>query len=124
MPRTLDQVIDGLAADERAEVEARTRELIAEETSLRALRRALGRTQAALANEMNVGQEAVSKIESRGDMYVSTLREFIAALGGELELSAQFPGRPPVRLGGLGEASVRRRRHSHSRYNRGKAAAE
>ena len=39
MPRTLDQVIDGLAADERAEVEARTRELIAEETSLRALRR-------------------------------------------------------------------------------------
>jgi hypothetical protein len=109
MPRSLDQIIARLPASERAKIEARAQELIAEEMSLRNLRRAMGKTQTALAKPLKIGQDAVSKIETRSDMYVSTLRDFIKAMGGELELVAQFPDRPPVRLEGLGTASLRRR---------------
>ena len=109
MRRTLNEVIAGLPEGERARVEARARGLIAEETSLRELRKALGKTQTAVAKRLKVGQDAVSKIETRGDMYVSTLRDVIKAMGGELQLVAQFPDRPPVRLEQLGAAGLRRR---------------
>ena len=109
MPRTLDVVIAALPEGERAKIEARARELIAEEMSLRSLRKAIGKTQTAVAKRLKVGQDAVSKIETRSDMYVSTLRDFIKAMGGELELVAQFPDRPPVRLEALGTAPARRK---------------
>jgi transcriptional regulator with XRE-family HTH domain len=66
--------------------------------SLQDLRKAVGKTQTAVAKRLKVGQDAISKIETRGDMYVSTLRGFIKAMGGKLELIARFPDRPPVRL--------------------------
>src|SRR6202030_4520305 len=112
MPRTLDQVIAKLPEGERAKIEARARDLIAEEMSLRNLRKAIGKTQTAVAKRLKVGQDAVSKIETRSDMYVSTLRNFIKAMGGELELVAQFPDRQPVRLDALGTAPARRKRQS------------
>src|SRR5713101_4954817 len=111
MPRTLDEVIAALPEGDRAQVEARARELIAEEMSLRELRKAIGKTQTTVAKRLKIGQDAVSKIETRGDMYVSTLRDFIRAMGGELELVAQFPGRPPVRLERLGTGPLRRKAH-------------
>ena len=67
MPRALDQVIDKLPEDERAKIEARAQELIAEEMSLRNLRKAIGKTQQAVAKRLKVGQDAVSKIETRSD---------------------------------------------------------
>src|SRR5438067_6328521 len=106
--RTLDQVIAGLPEKERVRIDARARELIAEQMSLQRLRKTIGKTQTAVAKRLKVGQDAVSKIETRGDMHVSTLRDFINAMGGELELIAQFPNRPPVRLKALGTASLRR----------------
>ena len=48
-------------------------------------------TQVELAQVLNVEQAAISKLENREDMYVSTLREYIRALGGELQLVAKFP---------------------------------
>src|SRR5260370_29355177 len=107
MPRTLDQVIADLPDGERAQIEARAQELIAEEISLRQLRKALGKTQTAVAKRLKVGQDAVSKVEARGDMYISTLRDFINAMGGELELLAHFPDRPPVRLKQLVTTTLR-----------------
>ena len=108
--RRLDQVIAALPAEERAKIDARARELIAEEMSLQRLRKAIGKTQTAVAKRLKVGQDAVSKIETRSDMHVSTLRDFINAMGGELELIAQFPDRPPVRLEALGTAALRRKK--------------
>ena len=55
-------------------------------------------------------QHAVSRLETRGDMHISTLREFLEAMGGELELVAKFPDRPPGRLARLGETPARRKR--------------
>jgi hypothetical protein len=70
----------------------------------------LGKTQATIAKRLKVGQEAISKLETRSDMFISTLRSVVKAMGGELELIARFPDRPPVRLEELGGASPRRKR--------------
>ncbi len=61
------------------------------EMQLRELRKARQATQVDVAKAMNVEQAAVSKLERRDDMYVSTLREYVKALGGELKLVASFP---------------------------------
>jgi transcriptional regulator with XRE-family HTH domain len=55
------------------------------------LREARKLTQATLANALHVNQAAVSKLERRADMYVSTLRSYVEAMGGHLEVLATFP---------------------------------
>jgi DNA-binding transcriptional regulator YiaG len=61
------------------------------EMDLAELRRAQTLSQETIAQTLHVGQAAVAKIEKRTDMYVSTLRRFIEAMGGELEITARFP---------------------------------
>lgn len=61
-----------------------------EEMTLDELRIARGRSQEAVADALEVGQPAVAKLEQRRDMHVSSLRRYIEALGGELELRAKF----------------------------------
>ena len=60
------------------------------EMDLAELRRALRLSQEELAQTLQVGQAAVAKIEKRADMYVSTLRRFVEAMGGELQIVARF----------------------------------
>lgn len=60
---------------------------------LRTLRESLYMSQEELAAQLSVGQSAISKLERRADMRLSTLRHFVAALGGVLELHARFPDR-------------------------------
>ena len=69
--------------------------------SLSELRQAKLATQVALANSLDMSQGEVSRLERRGDMYVSSLARYIAALDGNLELRARFrKGRPyTLRLG-------------------------
>jgi DNA-binding XRE family transcriptional regulator len=59
--------------------------------ALEELRDALRMTQQELATTLNVDQSAISKLEHRTDMYVSTLQRCIAAMGGQLEIRAVFP---------------------------------
>lgn len=76
------------------EAEQRIREsveAVAEVMALRQLREARGLTQVNLAKVLNVNQGAVSRMEKRTDMYVSTLRSFIQAMGGRLQVKAIFP---------------------------------
>jgi DNA-binding XRE family transcriptional regulator len=82
----------GLPAKRRARIERRAREL----ATLKDLRQAVARTQADLAASLGVGQDTVSRIEGRSDMLLSTLRRYVNAMGGELELVARFPNRPPL----------------------------
>jgi transcriptional regulator with XRE-family HTH domain len=104
MVASLEDKLAELPGDRRAKVEARAAELIAEEMTLRDLRRALDRTQVALARQLGVKQETVSRLEKRSDMLLSTLRHYVQAMGGELELVAKFPDRPAVRLRALAPA--------------------
>lgn len=66
------------------------------------LRAARQMTQVNLAQVLGVNQSAVSKLEKRTDMYLSTLRSYIEAMGGELEIQAVFP-EGSVRIEMLGE---------------------
>jgi DNA-binding Xre family transcriptional regulator len=77
---------------------ARAEELIAEEMSLSELREVRHRSQVQLAEKLGIKQAAVSRLERRTDMYLSTLRGLIKAMGGTLQIVAQFPDRPPVRI--------------------------
>jgi transcriptional regulator with XRE-family HTH domain len=107
MGKTLDEKLAELPAARRAKIEARTEALIAEEKSLRDLRRARTLTQKRMAKKLGIGQESVSKLESRSDMMLSTLRNYVEAMGGRLNLIAEFPDRPPVALSGFGAVEAR-----------------
>ena len=98
MPRNLKEVMKSLPKARRTKIEARAAELIAEEATLQDLRKAFGLTQVQMAKKLNIGQDSVSRVEKRADMLLSTLRGYVEAMGGELNLVAEFPGRPPVRL--------------------------
>jgi DNA-binding XRE family transcriptional regulator len=98
MPIDSEEIFAALPEARRKAIEARTDELIAEELSLAAIRVARRRSQEAVAKKLGVQQPTVSKIERQTDMYLSTLRGYIAALGGELQIVAQFPDRAPVHI--------------------------
>ncbi len=74
----------------RAKSKAMTARLL-EEMPLQELRQALDLTQRQVAETLKIEQAAVSKMENQTDMYLSTLRRFIAAMGGQLEIVARFP---------------------------------
>ena len=63
---------------------------------MRERRKAIGAMQAAFTWRLGVGQEAVSRLETRGNLRPSTLRNMLETMGGELELIARFPGWPPA----------------------------
>jgi hypothetical protein len=75
---------------------------------LRELRQIAGKGQADVASALNIKQPSVSKIEKQSDMYLSTLRSYVEAIGGQLELTVKLPARPAVtvqRLGDVGSAN-------------------
>lgn len=101
MGKSLQEMIEQLPASEQSAVEARFQELYAEEMSLRDLRKARQLTQEYLANELHIRQESVSRLEQRSDLLLSTLSNYIEAMGGKLKVIVEFPDRPPVQLQGL-----------------------
>ncbi|GLO13688.1 transcriptional regulator [Pseudomonas putida] len=108
MSKTLDEVMSELSPERRERVEALGRQLIREEMTLQALRKQLEFTQESLAERLDIRQGNISKVESRSDMLISTLRSYVEALGGTLELVAHMPGRPPVTLDGFCEDQAKR----------------
>jgi hypothetical protein len=94
----LDDVLAQVPRTRRRAIERRATELIAEEMSLRELRKALALTQCDVARQLDKGQHEISRIEHRGDMLLSTLTRLVQALGGELELVCRFTDRAPIRL--------------------------
>ena len=90
-----------LPAERRAKIDARAEELIAEEMTLRDLRKAQDLTQERMAELLGVGQDNISRLEGRTDMLLSTLRSYITAMGGSLDLIVRFPDRPAMALSAL-----------------------
>ena len=94
------------------EREARVKTRVANELArlpLTELRRARSMTQTHLAEILRVNQAAISKMEQRSDMYVSTLRSYVEAMGGRLDIRAIFPEGEVV-LDQFGEEQVPRKR--------------
>ena len=107
MTVNLDDMIADLDPERRRRIEDRAAELIAEEMTLRELRKARKLTQVRLARELGISQDGVSRIEQRTDLLLSTLRRTVEAMGGSLSLIATFPDRPPVELAGIAEREPR-----------------
>lgn len=84
------RLTDDFTPERRQRVDAMTRELLAE-MPLHELRRARALTQQELAETLHVGQPAIAKLEQRADIYVSSLRSYIEAVGGRLRIVAEFP---------------------------------
>lgn len=90
MAKKFTELRSRMSPEVQARAAARAEAMLLE-MQLQELRRARNVTQVEVARAMNVEQAAVSKLERREDMYVSTLREYVKALGGELKLVASFP---------------------------------
>jgi transcriptional regulator with XRE-family HTH domain len=103
MAVNVDDKIRKLSRVQRKKVEARAAELIAEEMTLRELRKARKLTQVRIAKALGVTQDSVSRLEKRSDLLLSTLRKTVQAMGGNLSLVAEFPDRAPVVLSGIAE---------------------
>ena len=107
MPINVDEKIKTLSAVRRKKVETRAAELIAEEMTLRDLRKARALTQARMAEQLGITQDGVSRLEKRSDLLLSTLRKTVEAMGGSLSLVAEFPDRAPVVLTGIAEDELK-----------------
>jgi DNA-binding transcriptional regulator YiaG len=94
-----------LTPAQRKKVEARAAELIAEELSLRDLRKARKLTQVRIAKILGITQDSVSRLEQRSDLLLSTLRKTIKAMGGSIRIVAEFSDRPPVVVAHLSDRS-------------------
>ena len=103
MPRTHDELMAALPAARRAKIDARALELLAEVEGLKALRQIARRSQEQIAQGLGVKQPSVLKMERQTDLYLSTLRRFVEAAGGTLELRVTLPGKGVMSLTGLGE---------------------
>ena len=103
----VEDIIAGLDPARRRKVEEMSAQLIAEEMTLRELRKARQLTQVRVARKLGINQDAVSRLEQRSDLLLSTLRRTVEAMGGSLSLIARFPDRPPVEIAGIAEHDSR-----------------
>ena len=90
MATSFRKVREGMAPERQERIRNRTEELLAE-LPLKELRQARALSQQELAEVLGLNQATISKLERRTDMYLSSLRRFVEAMGGELEISAHFP---------------------------------
>jgi transcriptional regulator with XRE-family HTH domain len=95
-----------LTPEQLAKVDELARQLIAEEKSLREIRKARECSQADLAKKLGMNQGDLSKFERRTDVYLSTVRHYVEALGGTLDLIATFPETGSVKIANFGDALV------------------
>ena len=79
-----------MSPESQARAQAKAQAMLVE-MPLNELRQARGLSQKMLAEVLNVQQPAIAKMEKRTDMYLSTLRSHIEAMGGQLEVVARFP---------------------------------
>lgn len=90
MAKKFSELTAKMSPDAQAQAKAKLHIMLAE-MPLYELRRARGLSQKALADILHVQQPAIAKLERRTDMYISTLRSHIEAMGGELDIVARFP---------------------------------
>jgi len=103
MGRSRNEIMVALPEDRRRRIEARAQELVAEVEGLKALRQLAERSQEQIAETLGVKQPSVHKIERQTDLYLSTLRRFVEAAGGKLELRVELPGKGVLHLTGVGD---------------------
>ena len=98
MATTLQEKLKSLSPERQKKIARLTEELIAEEMTLRDLRKQKKLTQEQIAKLLGIKQENVSRLERRNNIHLSTLRDYIHAVGGKLHLIVEFPDQEPIKL--------------------------
>ena len=105
MARTMNDFIASLPKERQKRIKKRSKELVEEYMVLQEIRKARELTQKDVAKKLNISQDGVSRLEQRTDVMLSTLRKYVEAMGGSLNLVARFPNRPPVEIGGFSDTT-------------------
>lgn len=98
MATTLDDVIKSLPAERQAKIEHLTEELLEEVATLQELRKKRNLTQTDIAKLLGIKQENISRLERRNNIHLSTLKDYIHALGGKLHLVVEFPNQELIEI--------------------------
>jgi len=98
MARTTADILAEMAPERRAKIEARAAALTEHVNTLAQVRKIAGKTQAQIADQLGKKQPSIQKMERQADFYVSTLRRFVEAAGGSVEIRINLPDKPPVVL--------------------------
>src|SRR3954471_3354016 len=104
--KTAAEILSRMPAERRTKIADRAKVLIAEEMTLQDLRKAQKLTQEQMAAALHIGQDSVSRIEKRSDFLLSTLRTYVQAMGGSLDLVVRFADRKPVILSSLEDVAA------------------
>ena len=92
---------DELPENRKKAIQARAKQKIEEYENLQAIRKAAGLTQTKIAQELQMPQGNVSRLEQESDMLLSTLQNYVKAIGGKLHLTVELPGQPAIPLNSL-----------------------
>lgn len=101
--KILSGIYDGLPEERRLDIEARSARKIEAIHGLQELRKLAGLTQAGLSDGLGLPQSNISRLEKNSDMLLSTLNNYVEALGGKLRLTVELPNSYPVELYGIGD---------------------
>ena len=94
---------DEFTDQDKAEIRAKADKRIEEYKNLQALRKSAGLTQETMSEALNMSQGNLSRLERNSDMLLSTLKNYVQAAGGKLNLTVELPNHPPIALSGLGD---------------------
>lgn len=97
----LDRIRNELSPERRRKITERANEILAEEMTLRQVRKAMNCTQIQVAKRLKINQDGVCRLEQRTDLLLSTLRKYVKAMGGELELLVKLPDHRTIVLSGI-----------------------
>lgn len=96
--RSLEEIMQELPDERQKKIHAMAEELIEQEYTLQRIRKMRSLTQEQLAQALGIKQEGISRLEKRNDLLLSTLQNYIRALGGRLKMTVEFEDSPPMEL--------------------------
>lgn len=97
------QFWDEFTDEEKAEITAKAEQRLEEYNNLQALRKSAGLTQEIVSEALDMSQGNLSRLERNSDMLLSTLKSYVQAVGGKLNLTVELPDKPPISLSSLGD---------------------
>lgn len=101
MGKSAKEVFDALPKNRKHNIKKEASLLITEYNTLQEFRTSLGMTQMELAEDLLISQVNISKLEKRTDMHISTLRKYVEALGGKLEITIKMPNDSEVLISSI-----------------------
>ncbi len=105
-----DEILSSFSTERKERIKLRATEIIMEEYALRDMRKARHITQEQVAEKLGGKQVYISRLEKRSDVKLSTLRDYIRAIGGDLQLMVTFPEGQSMTLKDIGSLSTRKKK--------------